>query len=160
MLLFLALLCQWLTLGSQAKCKPTLWVLDVWATMRPTCTSFLSCLFFYFMTLGFLNLPDLVTTDSDTKVVVPQFFTQDEVEAVRVIFIQVRPVWSHCHMKKNVHVYHAAWKTSEILRMHLLCSVAGMRRSEVNVALMPWHICPSSATSSCSWQWLPCCLWL
>lgn len=89
------------------------------------------------MTLGFLNLPDLVTTDSDTKVVVPQFFTQDEVEAVRVIFIQVRPVWSHCHIKKNVHVYHAAWKNSEILRMHLLCSVAGMRRSEVNVALMP-----------------------
>lgn len=57
MLLFLALLCQWLTLGSQAKCKPTLWVLDVWATMRPTCTSFLSCLFFLFYDTGFPEPP-------------------------------------------------------------------------------------------------------
>lgn len=130
MLLFLALLCQWLTLGSQAKCKPTLWVLDVWATMRPMCTSFL-LLFFYFMTLGFLNLPDLVTTDSDTKVVVPQFFTQDEVEAVRVIFIQVRPVWSHCHITKNAHVYHAAWKNSAFADSEIASSLFCCRDEEI-----------------------------
>lgn len=38
-----------LTLGSLGKSKPTLQALNVWAAMRPACTSFLLFLFFFLL---------------------------------------------------------------------------------------------------------------
>lgn len=153
------------TLGSQAKCKPTLWVLDVWATMRPTCTSFLLLFFMPFFLFYDTGFPEPPWSGNH------RFWHQSSGATVFYSgwgrswgpFLSRFGLYGTTATSRKMRMFitlRGKTRHLRILRMHLLCSVAGMRRSEVNVALMPWLICPSSATSSCSWQWLPCCPWL
>lgn len=131
---------------------------------------------FSFLILGFLNLL-LVTTASGTNRRVPQLYSRWSISCQPICpgFWQTSkhmPDWdcpSMIVVCGNFTVdscsFTSPFGISRVCVEDALkgppCSVsAGMRRSAANAALTPSRTCLSSATSSCSWWWFACCLWL